>query len=265
MAGDSPSSTPPRLEGVPPRHVSFVVPAYDEERRLSESLRRLVEFVAGQPYEAEIIVVDDGSHDATAKIAREAGPGLPEGISIQLIQHERNRGKGAAVRTGALAASGDVLFYLDADLATPPEEIPKLLSALEAGSAVAVGTRVQPDGVDMRASQPAWRRIGGRLFAIARRRLLLSDIEDSQCGFKAFRAEAASAIFPQQRLDGWAFDAELLFLAGKLGLSVAQVPVVWRHVEDSRFRLGVRSALREVRDLLRIRWLHRGVGGGSER
>ena len=264
MAADLRSSAPTPAEGVSPRRVSFVVPAYDEERRLADSLRRLIEFVAGQPYEAEIIVVDDGSVDATAKIAREAGPGLPDGVSLQLIQHDRNRGKGAAVRTGALAASGDVLFYLDADLATPPEEIPKLLSALEAGSAVAIGTRVQPDGVDMRASQPAWRRIGGRLFAIARRRLLLSDIEDSQCGFKAFRAEAAQAIFPLQRLDGWAFDAELLFLAGKLGFSLAQVPVVWRHVEDSRFRLGVRSALRELRDLLRIRWLHRGVARSAE-
>ena len=259
MAGDSASSAPTAAEGVSPRRISFVVPAYDEERRLADSLRRLIEFVAGQPYEAEIIVVDDGSADATAKIAREVARSVSQGVSLQLIQHDRNRGKGAAVRTGALAASGDVLFYLDADLATPPEEIPKLLSALEAGSAVAIGTRVQPDGVDMRASQPAWRRIGGRLFALVRRRLLLADVEDTQCGFKAFRRSAAQALFSRQQLDGWTFDAELLYLAQRLGLSVRQVPVDWHHVEGSRFQLGAGSAFREVRDLLRIRWLHRGV------
>ncbi len=256
MADEPPSSAPPR--------VSFVVPAYNEERRLGDSLARLIEFAARQPYAAEIIVVDDGSADRTAEIAREAGEGLPDRVSLRVLQHERNRGKGAAVRTGALAATGDHILYLDADLATPPEETPKLLEALEAGADLAAGSRVQPGGIDLRASQPAWRRIGGRLFALARRRLLLSDVEDTQCGFKAFRRPAAQAIFSRQRLEGWAFDAELLFLAGKLGFSVWQVPVAWRHVEGSSFQLGVGSALREVGDLLRIRWLHRGVGRERE-
>ncbi len=241
------------------KSVSFVVPAYNEERRLGDSLARLIEFVARQPYDAEIIVVDDGSSDGTPQIAREAARALPAGVSLQLLQHERNRGKGAAVRTGATASTGDFVVSVDADLAMPPEEIPKLLAALAAGADVAAGSRVQPGGADMRASQPAWRRLGGRLFAVARRRLLLSDIEDTQCGFKAFRRDAAQAIFARQQLEGWAFDAEILYLARKLGYTIRQVPVEWRHVGDSRFRLGVRSALREVRDLLRIRWLHRGV------
>jgi dolichyl-phosphate beta-glucosyltransferase len=248
-----------------PRSLSFIVPAYNEEGRLGESLSRLIEFSARQRYAVEIVVVDDGSADRTAEIAREAAQRLPEGVSLRLLQHERNRGKGAAVRTGALAAAGDVILYLDADLATPPEETPKLLEALAAGADVAAGSRVQPGGFDLRASQPAWRRIGGRLFAFGRKRLLLSDVEDTQCGFKAFRREAAQAIFPRQRLDRWAFDAELLFLARRLGLSVRQVPVAWRHVEGSSFQLGVGPALREVVDLLRIRWLHRGVGDEGER
>ena len=176
-----------------------------------------------------------------------------------MIEHERNRGKGAAVRTGALAANGDFILYLDADLATAPEETAKLLGMLEADADLAIGSRVQPGGFDMRASQPAWRRVGGRLFAMARRRLLLADVDDTQCGFKAFRREAAQAIFSRQRLEGWAFDAELLYLAGKLGFSVRQVPIVWQHMEGSVFRVGIGSSLREVRDLLRIRWLHRGV------
>jgi dolichyl-phosphate beta-glucosyltransferase len=241
-----------------PRSMSFVVPAYNEEARLGDSLRRLIEFAGRQPAASEVIVVDDGSSDRTAEIARGFSAGLPERVTLRVLQHERNRGKGAAVRTGALAAQGDCVLYLDADMAMPPEEAAKLLDALT-DSDIAIGSRVQPGGGDLRASQPAWRRVGGRAFGLARRRLLLSDIEDTQCGFKAFRGDAARAIFSRQRLDGWAFDAELLYLAKRLGLSVRQVPVAWQHVEGSRFTLGPGSALREVRDLLRIRWLHRGV------
>ncbi|MBI4571299.1 MAG: glycosyltransferase family 2 protein [Chloroflexi bacterium] len=242
-----------------PDRVSFILPAYDEERRLGASLARLIDFAAGQPYESEIIVVDDGSHDRTAEIAREAAARAQGNVALRVLLHERNRGKGAAVRTGALAANGDYVLYLDADLATPPEETLKLLRELDAGADVAIGTRIQPGGGDLRASQPAWRRIGGRLFAIARKRLILSDVDDTQCGFKAFRREAAQALFSRQQLEGWSFDAELLFLAKRLGYTVRQTPVQWQHIEGSRFQLGVRSALRELRDLLRIRWLHRGV------
>ncbi|MCH7580381.1 MAG: glycosyltransferase family 2 protein, partial [Chloroflexi bacterium] len=128
---------------------------------------------------------------------------------------------------------------------------------------IAIGSRIRPEGGDMRASQPAWRRVGGRLFALLRRRLLLSDIEDTQCGFKAFSRPAAQAIFSRQQLNGWAFDAELLYLAHRLGYSVVQVPIEWHHVEGSRFKLGAGSAYREVRDLVRVRWLHRGLTSGD--
>jgi glycosyltransferase involved in cell wall biosynthesis len=252
MAG-GPAPTPP--------HLSFIVPAKDEERRLGDSLARLLDYAARQEFPVEIIVVDDGSADRTAELAREAASasGGPRGVSLRVLLHEHNRGKGAAVRTGALAANGDYVLYLDADLATPPEETPKLLRELDAGADVAIGTRIQPGGGDLRASQPAWRRIGGRLFAIARKRLILSDVDDTQCGFKAFRREAAQALFSRQQLEGWSFDAELLFLAKRLDYTVRQAPVQWQHIEGSRFQLGLGSALRELRDLLRIRWLHRGV------
>lgn len=240
-------------------YLSLVVPAYNEERRLGASLTRLIAYARQQPHRVEIIVVDDGSADRTAEVAREATRELPANVSFRLLQHQRNRGKGAAVRTGAAASTGEVVLYLDADLATPPEEIPKLLEALAAGADVVVGTRIQPGGADLRASQPAWRRIGGRIFALARRRLLLSDIEDTQCGFKAFRRDAAQAAFARQRLEGWAFDAELLYLARKLGYTIRQVPIEWQHVGDSRFQPGPGVALRELRDLLRIRWLHRNA------
>lgn len=255
MAGE-PATPPERL-------ISFVVPAYNEEGRLGGSLARLIEFAGAQPYRIELIVVDDGSSDGTAGLAREAAAGvLPANLSLRLIQHERNRGKGAAVRTGVLAAQGDPVVYLDADLSTPPEEAAKLLAALDTGAGIAAGSRVQPGGLDMRASQPVWRRAGGRLFAIARRRLLLADVQDTQCGFKAIRRAAAQAVFARTRLDGWAFDTELLYLARKLGFTVREVPVQWHHVEGSRFRLGPLSALREVGDMLRIRWLHRSVRPG---
>lgn len=244
--------------------VSFVVPAYNEERRpeghdLLASLERLISFAAQQPYQSEILVVDDGSTDRTGDIAREAGRELPDGVSLRVVVHEQNRGKGAAVRTGALAAQGDVVLYLDSDMATAPDQAPKLLEQIVAGADVAIGSRIQPGGADMRASQPAWRRVIGRYFAMARRRLLLADVEDTQCGFKAFRRPAAQAIFSRQQVERWAFDSELLYLARKLGFSIAQVPVEWQHVGGSQLQLGPISALREVLDILRIRWLHRGV------
>lgn len=242
-----------------PQRISFVIPAKDEEGRLGASLVRLLAFIQAQPYESELIVVDDGSTDRTADIVREAERSAPPRVAVRLLQHEVNRGKGAAVRTGVLAATGAYILYMDADLATPPEEAPKLIALLEAGADVAVGTRVQPGGFDMRASQPFYRRIGGRVFAIARRRLLLSQVEDTQCGFKGFRREAAHEIYPRSRLDGWSFDTELLYIAQRLKLSVKEVPVQWRHMEGSRFKLGAGSALSELRDLLRIRWLHRGL------
>ena len=245
------------------RRVSFIVPAYDEERRLGGSLERLIEFCARQPYESELIIVDDGSQDRTAAIARAAAERLPPRVSLRLLEHDRNRGKGAAVRTGVLGATGDDILNLDADLAMPPEEIPKLLAALDEGYDLAIGVRIQPGGYDMRESEPAFRRIGGHVFTAVRRRLLLPDIYDTQCGFKAFKSGAARRLFPLQQLDGWAFDAELLFMAERLGLSIRQVPVEWRHVEGSRFQITIPSALRELRDIVRIRWLHRGLKNQS--
>ena len=244
--------------------LSYVVPAYNEEERLAGSLAKLIAYGEAQPYAVEIVVVDDGSADRTAEIATAAIADLPDGLSAQLIKHEVNRGKGAAVRTGALAAANDIVLYLDADLSTLPEETSKLLDALAGGADVAIGSRIRPEGGDMRASQPAWRRLGGRLFAGFRSRILLSDIRDTQCGFKAFKRPVVNAIFSRQHLDGWAFDAELLYLAHRFGYSVVQVPVEWHHVEGSRFQLGAGSAYREVRDLVLIRWLHRGLSAADK-
>jgi dolichyl-phosphate beta-glucosyltransferase len=245
------------LSSGPRPHLSLVMPAYNEEARLASSLQRLTAFAAAQDCPVEIIVVDDGSTDRTPQLVREAAAAAPDNVSLRLIEQERNMGKGAAVRTGCLAAAGEHIVYLDADLATPPEEVPRLVAALEGGADVAAGSRVQSGGYDMRATQPPHRRLLGSLYTLVRRRLLLPHIADSQCPLKGFRREAAQAIFARQRLSGWAFDAEVLYLAHKLGLRTQQVPVEWQHVGGSRLRIGPLDALPVLWDLLRLRWLHR--------
>lgn len=242
--------------------VSFVVPAYNESARLPASLGRIIEFLASQGLpSAEVVVVDDGSTDRTPWIVRQrAGADLPDGLTLRLVQHARNQGKGAAIRTGCLDARGACVFFIDADLASPPEEAPKLLAALRAGADVAIGSRIQPDGTDMRASQPRRRRFVGALFTRMRKLLrVLPDIEDTQCPLKGFRHDVAQAVFRQQRLSGWIFDAEVLFIARALGYGIVSVPVTWRHVEGSRLRVGPKQAFEVARDLARLRFLHRGV------
>jgi dolichyl-phosphate beta-glucosyltransferase len=238
--------------------LSIVVPAYDEQERIKTSIRRLGHFLVSQGYKTELIVVDDGSKPDGRQAAEEAVSELPPEIARTFIQHEVNRGKGAAVRTGCLAARGGYVAFIDADLASPPEDLLVLLTALDAGADIAVGVRNQGDGSDMRDKRGIARRLAGRFFAFSMRTLLLPDIGDSQCPLKAFTRGSAQRLFRLQRVDTWSFDAELLFLAHRLGLRVAKAPVRWHAVEGSHLKLNARSAM-EVWNLFRIRWQHRGV------
>jgi dolichyl-phosphate beta-glucosyltransferase len=234
--------------------VSFVLPAYNEEARLPAGLDRVLAFLGAQDFHSEVLVCDDGSRDRTPDIVREYGMHAPPALRVGLLQHEKNQGKGAAIRTAMLAASGDYIFFMDADLATPPEESRKLLERLRTGAAVAAGSRIQPDGSDMRASQPFKRRLVGRLFTKMRKLMrVVPDIDDTQCPMKGFSHQAAQAIFQRQRLAGWIFDAEVLFIARALGYEIAEVPVRWSHVEGSRLRLRPQQAWEVLRDLLRLR------------
>lgn len=253
--------TSEHAEGAGAPVVSTVMPAYNEENRLPASLERVIAFLAEQPFESEIVIADDGSRDRTADIVRgREAAGLPPRVSLRLVQHERNRGKGAAIRTGMLAARGRYVFFMDADLATPPEDARGLLDALEAGAAVAVGSRIQPDGSDMRASQPTKRRIVGRMFTLMRKAMrVLPDIDDTQCPMKGFRHDVAQAVFQRQQLSGWIFDAEVLYIARALGHVIVSVPVSWHHVEGSRLRVRPQEAFEVARDLLRLRFLHGSV------
>lgn len=239
-------------------HVSFVLPAYNEEARLPASLDRVVAFLARQPYDSEIVISDDGSTDATPDIVqRKIESGLPERVALRLLQAPRNEGKGAAIRRGCLDARGEYVFFMDADLATPPEESAPLLAQLESGADLSIGSRIQPDGSDMRASQPLQRRIAGKLFTFMRKAMrVLPDIDDTQCPLKGFRADAAKAIFGEQRLSGWIFDAEVLYIARSMGYRIVCVPVRWSHVDGSRLRVRPQQAYEVARDLLRLRRRH---------
>jgi dolichyl-phosphate beta-glucosyltransferase len=237
--------------------LSLVVPAYNEETRIAGTLQRIDAYLATLPYESELIVVDDGSGEGGREALDKALAALRPGLARRLLTHETNRGKGAAVRTGCLAAQGRYVAFIDADLATPPEALASLIEALEAGADVAVGVRRQADGSDLRDRRSLRRRLAGRAFATAVRVLLLPKMEDSQCPLKAFRREAAQRLFALQRIDTWSFDAEVLYLARRLGMKVAQVPVSWTAVEGSHLRLS--RSVGELVNLVRIRWMHRGV------
>jgi dolichyl-phosphate beta-glucosyltransferase len=244
-------------EGEPP-DVSFVMPAYNEQDRLPASLERVIAFLGAQEFSSEIVISDDGSTDHTPGIVRERAHGvLPSNVRLRLVQREVNRGKGAAIRAGVMDARGGYVFYMDADLATPPEDALKLLAPLRNGADVAIGSRIQPDGSDMRASQPFRRRVVGRMFTTMRKLMrVLPDIDDTQCPMKGFRDDAARSIFAQQQLSGWIFDAEVLAIARSLGFGIVSVPVSWRHVEGSRLRVSPTEAWRVARDLMRLRGLH---------
>ena len=245
------------MTGPEPR-LSLVVPAYNEEQRIEASLKRLGDFLASRAYETELVLVDDGSAPAGRDANQRALDALPHQVAHTALRHETNRGKGAAVRTGCLAARGRYVAFIDADLATPPEELLPLIAALEAGADVAIGVRTQRDGTDMRDVRPLLRRLAGRAFALAMRLVVLPDVSDSQCPLKAFSHDAARRLFRLQRLDTWSFDAELLYLSKRLGLTVAKIPVRWQAVPGSHLRLNLKTA-RELLNLLRIRWQHRGV------
>ncbi len=252
-------------EGAP--FVSMVMPAYNEEDRLPGGLDRVIAFLATQPYDGEIVIADDGSRDRTPDIVRaREDAGLPSNVALRLAQHERNRGKGAAIRTGVLAARGRYVFFMDADLATPPEDARGLLAALEAGADAAIGSRIQADGSDMRASQPPKRRIVGRMFTLMRKAMrVLPDIDDTQCPMKGFRHDVAQAVFQRQQLSGWIFDAEVLYIARALGYRIVSVPVSWHHVDGSRLRVRPQEAFQVARDLLRLRFLHGRIKAGVRR
>lgn len=232
-------------------YLSLIIPAYNEALRLPSTLKRMVEYLSARDFTVEVIVVDDGSSDNTAEVARQELEGK---LPYQVLRNEPNRGKALSVKRGLLEGKGKYLLFSDADLSTPIEEAEKLLAELERGADVAIASRQLPGSI-LTVHQPRYREVAGRMFGILNMAILLPGIPDSQCGFKAFKRAAAHEILSHQQLSGWAFDAELLFIARKLGYTIAQVPVTWHNDPNSKVHM-IRDGFKMVADLFRIRRLH---------
>ncbi len=253
--------------------LTLVLPAYNEAERLPGALDELFGYLGrGGPARAggraaselgpwDVLVVDDGSTDGTAQLvdARpEAMTGLdgsPARLRVLRIPHG---GKGAAVRAGVMAATGDLVVFADSDMATPPDQLPLLTTAL-ADHDIALGSRVQPDGTDRRASQPLYRRMLGKAFHTLAAVWVTGPVPDSQCGFKGFRREVAQDLFARQRITSIVFDAEIIHLARRRGYTMAIVPVSWADKRGSRMRVRASLAAQVLLDLVRIPILHRDV------
>ena len=237
-----------RVEPVQP-HYSIVVPAYNESARIGATLERILEHLREQKWAAEIVVVNDGSRDKTAETVGRFAADHPE---VRLIENPGNQGKGYAVRNGMLNARGRVLLFTDADLSSPIAEASKLFAALEQGADVAIGSRWLDPSLQFQR-QSVKRQLMSRAFNLYARVLLNFSYRDTQCGFKAFTARAAEKIFPLQRIYRWGFDAEIVYLAHRFKLKVAEVPVSWGHDERSKmhpWRDGFHMGL----EMLRVRW-----------
>jgi dolichyl-phosphate beta-glucosyltransferase len=242
---------------VPSLDLSIVVPAYNEEQRIAPTLRALHAFLATTPLRAEIVVVDDGSKDGTVALVERLAGELP---GLRCVRSTPNRGKGSAVRIGMLAARGRVRLMCDADGSMPAAEMPKLLARIDAGAAVAIGSRYAA-GAAVTVAQPLYRRLWSRLCNAVVQRTLVPGIRDTQCGFKAFTAATAIDLFSRARIDGWAFDLEILALARRRGHRIDEVAVTWSDDQGSRVS-PLKDLWKVIREAVTIRKnLSRGVYG----
>lgn len=262
MSAESPRARQPS--------VTLVLPAYNEAARVGSALDELFGYLqrsgparaGGRPAaemgKVEVLVVDDGSSDETAAIV-EARPEAAATTRPTLrLLREPHTGKGGAVRAGMLSGQSDYVIFADADLATPPDQLPLLTDALGSHD-LALGSRVHPDGSDRRRSQPLHRRMLGKLFHGLAAFWVTGPVPDTQCGFKGFRREAAHDLFGRQKIGSIVFDAEIIHLARRRGYSVAIVPVQWSDKRGSRMRVRPWLALRVLYDLFRIPLVHRSV------
>ena len=228
---------------------SIVIPAYNERARIGQTLERVLECVHNNGWNAEVLVVNDGSSDNTAAIVESFAA---KDSIVRLINNATNRGKGYSVRNGMLQASGDIVMFTDADLSSPMEEAELLFTAIRSGADIAIGSRwLEVKRQTLR--QPLYRRFFGRCFNIVTRLIMALPFADTQCGFKAFTRQAAQTVFQLQRIERWGFDPEILFIAIKRGYSIREVPVTWGHDERSRISY-LRDGLKMLEELVFVRW-----------
>ncbi|MGD0799733.1 MAG: dolichyl-phosphate beta-glucosyltransferase [Terracidiphilus sp.] len=228
---------------------SIVIPAFNESARIPATLASVVGCIHARGWKAEVIVVNDGSTDATAKLVSAFAENAPE---VRLIENSGNRGKGYSVRAGMLQARGDVALFTDSDLSAPIEEAENLFAAIDDGADIAIGSRWLESGRQTHR-QPLYRQFFGRCFNAVTRAVMRLPFADTQCGLKAFTREAAQTVFQLQTIERWGFDPEILLIALKRGYRVIEVPVSWAHDERTRMSY-LRDGLRMLQEIAQIRW-----------
>lgn len=248
-----PASTLYRLSKVSPvshyPKYSIVIPAFNERHRILATLESVVACVREHGWQAEIIVVNDGSSDNTADLVRNFSLTAPE---VRLMENPRNCGKGYSVRSGILHAQGDIVMFTDADLSAPMDEAERLFEAIAKGADIAIGSRWLATSRQTHR-QPLYRQFFGRCFNALTRMVMRLPYADTQCGFKAFTRNAAQTIFQLQTIERWGFDPEILFIARKRGYRVQEVPVSWAHDERTRISY-LRDGLQMLKELAIVRW-----------
>jgi glycosyltransferase involved in cell wall biosynthesis len=228
---------------------SIVIPAYNESARILGALRSVVGCIRERGWRAEVIVVNDGSRDATGEIVREFARTAPE---VRLIENPGNRGKGYSVRSGILQAFGEVVMFTDSDMSAPIEEAERLFAAISDGADIAIGSRWLEKGRQTHR-QPFYRQFFGRCFNAVTRFVMGLRFADTQCGFKAFTRAAAQTVFQLQTIERWGFDPEILFIALKRGYKVVEVPVSWAHDERSRMSY-LKDGIKMLEEIAIVRW-----------
>jgi dolichyl-phosphate beta-glucosyltransferase len=228
---------------------SIVIPAFNEGGRIPATLRSAVDCIRARGWDAEVVVVNDGSRDNTAEVVREFARTAPE---VRLLENPKNCGKGYSVRHGILQALGEIVMFSDADLSSPMEEAEDLFAAIAQGADIAIGSRWLATSRQTHR-QPLYRQFFGRCFNLLTRMVMNLPFADTQCGFKAFTRSAAQTVFQLQTIERWGFDPEILFIALKRGYQITEVPVSWAH--DARTRISyLRDGLQMLKELAIVRW-----------
>jgi len=229
-------------------YLSVVIPVYNETKRLAGSVPTIIDYFEAQSFPYELVIVDDGSSDGTANMARDLFASVK---NLRVIESKPNRGKGHAVKVGMLAARGKFRLFCDADLSTPLEELEHFWPWFDSGYKVVIGSR-KMKGATIERHQPLWRESLGKAFTWLTNKIATKDISDITCGFKVFTAEAAQHMFARSVIDDWSFDAEVLFIAQQHRYKIKEVPVVWHDTPGTKVRL-IQDATRSLRGLMRIR------------
>jgi dolichyl-phosphate beta-glucosyltransferase len=228
---------------------SIVIPAYNESARIPATLESVVACIRDKGWPAEVVVVNDGSMDSTARLIKDFAAHAPE---VRLLENPGNRGKGYSVRAGILQAQGEVVMFTDSDLSAPIEEAERLFAAIANGADIAIGSRWLESGRQTHR-QPLYRQLFGRCFNLVCRMVMNLPFADTQCGFKAFTRNAAQTVFQLQTIERWGFDPEILFIALKRGYRIDEVPVSWEHDERSRMSY-LKDGLQMLKELAIVRW-----------